>query len=79
MSDTNDTDIEISARNNAIADLIESEPNFIEGVKDYYAAKRADYVQRIGDMEHFLGFIEVEGDLGTRIGKLENFLKIPSK
>lgn len=52
-------------------------PYDMNAVRDYYAGKRADYLQRIGDIEAFLGFAISEEDLGARVAKLENFLKIP--
>lgn len=60
----------------AVADLIESEPSFVEAVKDYYAAKRSDYQQRIADIEDLLGFLHSEEDLSTRLSKLERFTGI---
>lgn len=70
MSDLESTD---APTYTAVADLIESEPSFVEAVKDYYAKKRDDYAQRVANIEDLLGFIRSEQDLGTRLHRLEQF------
>lgn len=60
----------------AITDLIESNPSFVTAVREYYARKRIDYLARTSEIEALLGFLEGEGDLGTRLHNLERFVGI---
>lgn len=45
----------------------------IEAVRAYFALLRTSLHERVAEIETFLGFVEVEGDLAVRVGKLEHF------
>lgn len=49
----------------------------IEMVRAYYVAQRAELLQRVADLEVFLGFIVTNQDLAIRIARLEAFTRIP--
>lgn len=60
----------------SVSDLFENEPEVVEAVREYYARKRLDYIKRTTEIELFLGFLESEVELGTRLHNLERFVGI---
>lgn len=57
----------------SVSELLDNEPGAADAVREYYIAKRADYLERVGKIEDLLGFMRGEGDLGTRLHNLERF------
>ncbi len=49
-------------------------PELVDALVRHYERKRSDLMRQIGEMEAFLGFIEVSGNLAVRVAKLEAFL-----
>lgn len=52
-----------------------SPPNLL-AVHAYLTERRVDLLQRVQEIETFLGFIEGDSALAVRIGKIEQFLGI---
>lgn len=77
MNDTNVQDPQVTTSDyDAIRDLIENEPAAMVAVREYYERKRIDYAARILAIETFLGFLASEGEIATRLHRLENFVGI---
>lgn len=53
-----------------------SDPQIALEVRHYFADLQHDYARRVLELEKFLGFIESEEDLGTRVARLEAFVGI---
>lgn len=51
-------------------------PDVLAEVREYYHLLHSDYAQRVSEVEKFLGFAESSEALGTRLHKIEQFLKI---
>lgn len=51
-------------------------PELVTALQLHYARKREALTDQIQAMEDLLGFIEVSGNLATRVAKLEAFLGI---
>jgi hypothetical protein len=49
-------------------------PELVDALVRHYTRKRVELEQQIGNMEQFLGFIEVSSNLAVRVAKLEAFL-----
>lgn len=60
----------------SMADLLDNEPSAAAAVREYYMRKRLDYIARTAAIEELLGFLEGEGELGTRLHNLERFTGI---
>ena len=58
----------------SIEDLIKNVPTFQDDVRTYYARLRGEYTQRIAEIDDFLGFLEMQGELGTRLERVERFV-----
>lgn len=83
MSDQNEVSAEVSAEEAPAATvysnvraMIESNPQFVQAVRDYYADKRNEYLQQLAAIESFIGFTISEEQLSVRVAKIENFLGI---
>ena len=48
-----------------------------EGLQQHFAQKRIELLERVAEIESFLGFIEQSGDLSVRVAKLEAFIGMP--
>ena len=64
------------------AEVIDREPvqldelnidHIVEVARTYVVKRRAELLERVHAMEAFLGFVEVDGELATRVAKLERF------
>lgn len=55
-----------------------SDPQIVLEVRHYFADLQRDYARRVYELEKFLGFIESEEDLGSRIARLEAFVGVKS-
>jgi hypothetical protein len=51
-------------------------PELVDALVQHYKRKQQELTQQIADMESFIGFIEVSGNLAVRVAKLEQFLGI---
>ena len=58
----------------SIEDLIKHVPTFQADVRTYYARLRSEYAERIAEIDDLLGFLEMEGELGTRLERVERFV-----
>lgn len=68
-----------SAPDKLVATAIVPTDAEIEAVTAYYSLLRGQLLQRVADIESFLGFLDVEGDLAVRVGKLERFTGIQGR
>ena len=64
------------------AEVIDREPvqldelnidHIVDVARTYVVKRRAELLERVHAMEAFLGFVEVAGELATRVAKLERF------
>jgi hypothetical protein len=60
----------------SVEDLIKQVPTFQDDVRTYYARLRSEYTQRVAEIDSFLGFLEMQGELGTRLERVERFVGI---
>jgi hypothetical protein len=51
-------------------------PDVLSEVRTYYELMRVDYARRIAEVEAFLGFAQDSEALGSRLHKVEAFLRI---
>ena len=65
-----------SDRQEQLRELIDGDPRLMEEVKAYFQKLQIDYARRVGEIEVFLGFVEGQQDLGTRLHRLETFLGV---
>ena len=56
--------------------MIESNPQFVESVRMYYSDKRAEYLEKLAEIETFIGFTVSEEQMSVRVAKIEHFLGI---
>ena len=77
--DTSDSlDAEIVNEVRTFPELLESAPDLLPQVRNYYALLQIEYTRRAGEIEKFLGFVESCEELSVRLRKLEQFLGIAS-
>ena len=57
--------------------IIEAQPTDVMSVvRAHLTEERDSLTARVAELETFLGFIDVAGDLAVRVGKLEHFTGI---
>jgi hypothetical protein len=51
-------------------------PDMLSEVQQYYDLLHREYTRRVAEIEAFLGFVTQSESLGTRLARVEAFLKI---
>lgn len=57
--------------------IIEAQPaDVMQVVRAHLSEQKQELLERVKELEDFLGFVDVAGDLAVRVGKLEQFTGI---
>lgn len=73
MPDTPEVAAEVIDRE-AIPDDLNID-HIVEVARTYVEKRRVELLERVAQLESFLGFVAVDGELSARVAKLERFVK----